>query len=127
MTYDEFRQAVDEMVGEIPAGFLRGLQGVHALEQAHPEEDYEDVWRLGEYLDPGPEQFLGGSTGFSRHIALYYGSFLQVARDEPEFDWHEEIWDTLTHELQHHVESLAGDASLIAFDHDQARQFKRRK
>lgn len=127
MTYDQFIKAVDEMVNEIPAEFLQGLQGIHALEQARPEEDFHDVWRLGEYLDPGPEQFLGSGSGFSRQIALYYGSFQQIARSEPDFDWEGEIWDTLTHELQHHVESLAGDASLIGFDQEQARQFKRRK
>jgi hypothetical protein len=126
MTYAEFRKTVEEMVDEIPPQFLEGLQGIHALEQARPEEDYEDVWRLGEYVDPGPDQFLGASVGFARHIALYYGSFLQVARGDDSFEWQEEIWDTLTHELQHHVESLAGDASLIGFDQEQARHFRRR-
>lgn len=127
MTYDQFTKTVDEMVSEIPAEFLQGLQGIHALEQALPEEDYQDVWRMGEYLDPGPEQFLGSGSGFARQIALYFGSFQQIARDDPEFDWEGEIWDTLTHELQHHVESLAGDASLIGFDQEQEQHFKRRR
>lgn len=126
MSYDEFRQLVEEMVEEIPAEFLRGLQGVHALEQERPEEEYEDVWRLGEYLDPGAEDFLGAGEGLGRHIALYYGSFVRIAEGDPEFDWEEELWETLTHELRHHVESLAGDASLVDEDQRVQATFPRR-
>jgi hypothetical protein len=126
MTYDRFRQTVAEMVDEIPSEFLRGLQGVHALEHERPEEEYEEVWRLGEYLDPGAEDFLGAGEGLGRHVALYYGSFQRIAEADPEFDWEEEIWETLTHELRHHVESLAGDATLIGEDLRLGAEFTRR-
>ena len=116
MTYERFRQTVETMFSEIPEAFTEGLQGVHVLEVAKPEPDLGDVYRLGEYLDPGQDSFLGGNPGLGRHITLYYGSFVAVARGQPDFDWEEEIWETLTHELRHHVESLAGDASLIAED-----------
>lgn len=127
MTYDEFQQTIAEMVEEIPPEFMRGLQGVHALEQERPEEEYEEVWRLGEYLDPGSEDFLGAGEGLGRHVALYYGSFRRVAEFDSDFDWEEEIWETLTHELRHHVESLAGDASLIEEDMRVGESFKRRE
>jgi len=126
MTFAAFRALVAEMVEEIPEAFLRELQGVHVLEQAMPEEGYVDVWRLGEYLDPGPESFLGASDGLGRHVALYYGSFVEVAAGDPEFDWEDEAWETLTHELRHHVESLAGDGRLIEQDVEDARSFPRR-
>jgi hypothetical protein len=126
MTYEHFRQTVAEMVDEIPDEFLRGLQGVHALEHERPEEEYEEVWRLGEYLDPGADDFLGAGEGLGRHIALYYGSFARIAELDPEFDWDEEIWETLTHELRHHVESLAGDGSLIEEDLRLGASFTRR-
>ena len=126
MTYEQFQRTVEEMVAEIPDQFLQGLQGVHALEQERPEEEYEDVWRMGEYLDPGAEDFLGAGEGLGRHVALYYGSFSKVAEFDSEFDWEEEIWETLTHELRHHVESLAGDASLIEEDMRVGQSFKRR-
>lgn len=104
------------MTAEIPDAFLQDLQGVHALEEARLEEGYDDVWRMGEYLDPGPDAFLGGDAGLGRHVALYWGSFRAIADADPDFDWEEEIWETLTHELQHHVESLAGDGRLIEQD-----------
>jgi hypothetical protein len=81
---------------------------------------------MGEYLDPGSEQFLGAGEGLGRHVALYYGSFVNVGEGDPEFDWEEEMWETLTHELRHHVESLAGDDSLNIEDEVVARDFERR-
>ena len=80
---------------------------------------------MGEYMDPGPEDFLGSNPGLGRHIALYYGSFERIAEDDPEFDWEEELWETITHELRHHVESLAGDVSLIEEDRQRQETFKR--
>ncbi len=125
MPFRAFQALVAEMVEEIPEAYLRDLQGVHVLEQAMPEEGYVDVWRLGEYLDPGPERFFGGGEGLGRHVALYYGSFVEVADGDPEFDWEAEAWETLTHELRHHVESLAGDGRLIEQDLEDARSFPR--
>ncbi len=126
MTFPEFQDTLAGMVDEIPAEFLEGLQAVLALEEEHPEPDFQDVWRMGEYLDMGPDSFLGGSVGIGRHVVLYWGSFCRIAEGDPDFDWEEELWETLTHELRHHVESLAGDASLIAQDEIDAQGFPRR-
>ncbi len=123
MTYRRFRAVVEQMLDEIPPSFLTDLQGVHALEDEKPEEGFDDVWRMGEYLDPGPDNFLGGDDGLGRHVALYWGSFRRIAENDPDFDWEEEIWETLTHELQHHVESLAGDGRLIEQDLIDAENF----
>lgn len=116
MTYATFRRTVESMLDDVPEAFLVDLQGVHALEDEKRESEYDDVWRMGEYLDPGPDDFLGGSDGLGRHVALYWGSFVRLAEDDPAFDWENEIWETLVHELQHHVESLAGDGRLIEQD-----------
>jgi hypothetical protein len=127
MQYRDFKAMVEAMVEEIPEAFLRGLQGVHVLEEARLEEGFDDVWRMGEYLDPGPEHFLGSDEGLGRHVALYYGSFREIAAGDPDFDWEEEAWETLTHELRHHVESLAGDVSLIEEDHLRDERFRRER
>ena len=127
MSYAAFEAMVAAMVEEIPDAFLRGLQGVHVIEEAKPEEGYVDVWRLGEYLDPGPEDFLGAGEGLGRHVALYYGSFVAVGEGDPSFDWEDEAWETLTHELRHHVESLAGDGRLIEQDLLDAEGFERER
>ncbi len=125
MKFDVFRELLAEMVDEIPAEFLSDLQAVLALEKEHPEEEFDGVWRMGEYLDVGPDHFLGPAA-FGRQIVLYHGSFKRIAEGDPGFDWEAEMWETLTHELRHHVESLAGDASLIGQDELDAREFRRR-
>jgi hypothetical protein len=125
MTYESFRQSVETMLTDIPEEFLEGLQGVHVLETVRPEPELTNVYRLGEYLDPGQDSFLGGNPGLGRHITLYYGSFVAIASGQPGFDWEAEIWETLTHELRHHVESLAGDASLVAEDRRRDATFRK--
>lgn len=126
MTLEAFQDEVEAMVAEIPEQFLVELQGVHVLAEAKPEPEYVDVYRLGEYLDPGPVDFLGAGEGLGRHIALYYGSFAAIAAMDPDFDWEEELWETLTHELRHHVESLAGEDFLVQEDEDDQASFPRR-
>ncbi len=123
MTYLEFVNLVERLWQEIPEPFKRGVQGVHVLPQAKPEPGLEGVWRLGEYLDPGPPSSFGGFEGLGRHIALYYGSFLEVAG--PGFDWEGEVWETLLHELRHHLESLAGRDDLVREDLRRLAEFRR--
>jgi hypothetical protein len=123
MTYAEFVNLVERLWDEIPEAFKKGLQGVHVLPKAKPEPGLKDVWRLGEYLDPGPPSAFRGFEGLGRHIALYYGSFLQVAG--PGFDWEGEVWETLLHELRHHLESLAGRDDLVREDLRRLAEFRR--
>ena len=124
MTFAEFQDALAEMVEDIPDEFLTHLQGIHALPEVRLEPHFHEVYRLGEYLDPGPGNFLGAGEGLGRHIALYYGSFAAIAQNDPTFDWDAQLWETLTHELRHHVESQAGDVSLIEDDVRRARAFR---
>jgi hypothetical protein len=123
MTYAEFVNLVERLWDEIPEAFKKGLQGVHVLPKAKPEPGLEGVWRLGEYLDPGSPSAFRGFEGLGRHIALYYGSFLQVAG--PGFDWEGEVWETLLHELRHHLESLAGRDDLVREDLRRLAEFRR--
>lgn len=123
MTFQQFQRLVEEMVEDIPLEFMEGLQGVHVLEEERLETEFDGVYRMGEYLDPGPADFLGAGEGLGRHIAIYYGSFAAIAEDDPGFDWEDEAWETLTHELRHHVESLAGEDFLVQDDEEQARYY----
>jgi hypothetical protein len=47
---------------------------------------------------------------------LYHGSFRALSSLDDDFDWREEAWETLTHELRHHLEWRAGAPELEAFD-----------
>jgi hypothetical protein len=56
---------------------------------------------------------------------LYHGSFLALSRIQEGFDWREEAWETLTHELRHHVEWRARAPALEAYDRAAEQNFAR--
>jgi hypothetical protein len=122
MTFERFLETAYRLWDQIPEHFKRGLQGMHVLEKAKRDPDEPGLFRLGEYLSPGYPSVLGGFEGLGRHIALYYGSFRAVAY--PGFDWEGEIWETLLHELRHHLEFLAGRDDLVEEDLEYLRRYR---
>ena len=126
MNFLEFKQTVADMMDRIPEHYFNDLQGVHVFEETKGDPSEPGLVRLGEYTDPGIPQFLSPHAGLGRHIALYYGSFQRVGAFDSNYDWAGQIWETLTHELRHHVESKAGDRSLIEWDIQQLEQYRNR-
>jgi hypothetical protein len=49
-----------------------------------------------------------------------------LAANEADFDWEGEAWETLLHEIRHHVESRAGQVDLIEEDLEYLDQIKER-
>jgi len=86
----------------------------------HPER--EDIYTLGECV---PVTTEGGTGGIQSRIVLYYGSFAALARLDPGYDWRGEAWETLTHELRHHLEWRAEAPALEAFDRAAEHNFAR--
>ncbi|MBA2292494.1 MAG: metallopeptidase family protein [Gemmatimonadales bacterium] len=102
------------MVRDIPAAYFDGITEVVVSPRtvAHPER--ADVFTLGECV---PLNIDGGDPAASQsRVVLYHGSFAALAALDPEFDWDAETWETLIHELRHHVEWRADDHALEAFD-----------
>ncbi|OUM93461.1 MAG: hypothetical protein BAA04_10500 [Firmicutes bacterium ZCTH02-B6] len=119
VSYKQFRRMASRLLGRIPERFLIELNGgVNVLENAEQRDpDLPDVYVLGEYLeDP---------DGLGRMIVLYYGSFRALFGDEPVAVWEAELWETLLHELRHHLESLAGVDDLEWEDMRQLAEFRR--
>jgi len=79
-----------------------------------PHPDREDVWTLGECI-PIPVDD-GDPRNLQSRVVLYFGSFQALARDADDFDWTGEAWETLTHEIRHHVEWKARVPDLEALD-----------
>ncbi|MDD2554360.1 MAG: metallopeptidase family protein [Desulfotomaculaceae bacterium] len=96
-SFDQFADMLDRAVDRIPSRFLRDLTGGFNLRQDTKREG--EYYILGEYIEDG----IGGCF-----IMFYYGSFAGVLEDGPEDCWETEIVETVLHELQHHLESLAG-------------------
>jgi hypothetical protein len=79
------------------------------------------VYTLGECI---PLEWSGSGADLQSRVVLYHGSFQALARFG-EFDWRAEAWETLTHELRHHLEWRANVAALEAYDWAAEENFKR--
>ncbi len=93
--------------------------------EALPDPSHADAWVLGHCLTESyPSDWTGPETTRSL-VVLYWGSFRSLARRDESFDWEEELWETLTHELRHHLESLAREDALEGVDYAVEETFKR--
>ena len=123
MKLQDFEAMVARQTAEVPAEFLEGIVEVVVSPRtvAHPERG--DIWTLGECIP------LAGSDDDPRNlrsrIVLYHGSFQALAHDTKGFDWSSEAWETLTHEIRHHVEWRARVPDLEAFDQAAEANFAR--
>ena len=104
MDLDTFSNLADAYLEQIPERFLLDAQGepipVIIEEKARRNKgDPPGVYILGEYITP---EYL------PPQVSLYYGSFVRLFRDEPVTTWEDELWETLVHEIRHHVEHMAG-------------------
>lgn len=127
MTYEAFAELADHLWEEIPHSYKRGLHAMHVLEPIKRDPEEPGLVRLGEYLSAGYPSVLGGFEGIGRHISLYYGSFAYIARGDPSFDWEGEVWETLLHELRHHLETLAWNDALVQEDIEYLRRYRKGK
>ena len=106
----EMQVMLDEIAETFPHEFFAQLNGgILLMPQAKPDRrpGAQGLYVLGEYC-------CGGSMG--RYIAIYYGSFARVYGHLPPDELKERLTATLKHEFRHHLESLAGERSLIAED-----------
>lgn len=125
MTFDEFESEASRVWEEIPDTYRSGVDGlvIERKSQAHPS--IPDIYTLGECLTESyPSGWEGPDTTRSV-LVLYYGSFRRLSRLDPDFDWRYEIWETVTHELRHHLESLAAEDALEDVDFAMDENFKR--
>jgi predicted Zn-dependent protease with MMP-like domain len=124
MKLQDFESMVARQTSEVPAEFLDGIVEVVVSPRTVPHPERGEIWTLGECI-PLP----GGEDGDPRHlrsrIVLYHGSFQALARDTTGFDWNGEAWETLTHEIRHHVEWRARVPDLEAFDQAAEANFSR--
>lgn len=105
LSFEQVGTLMDEIADSFPQEFYEELNGsVLLLPEEKRDPDASDLYIMGAYC----RDQLG------RHIEIYYGSFAQLAEAEDwsESEWQEELWETLSHEFTHHLESLAGEWSL---------------
>ena len=93
---------------------LEGIAEIVVSPATLPHPVRADVYTLGECI-PLPATADDVDSIQSR-VVLYHGSFQALARIDPGFDWREEAWETLTHEIRHHLEWRARAPALEALD-----------
>ncbi len=113
------------MFREIPARYRRGVDGVAVRPEAVPHPEIPEVFTLGECRTTDWPSAYGGAGDIHSAVVLYHGSFVALSEREPDFDWEAELWETLTHELRHHLESLASDDALERLDYAQDHNYAR--
>jgi predicted Zn-dependent protease with MMP-like domain len=114
MDSGSFEAMVRQMADEIPEEFLAGITEIVVSARTVPHPVRPEVFTLGECI---PLAIEGeGAEAVQSRVVLYHGSFRALAAVDPRFDWREEAWETLTHELRHHVEWRARRDDLEAAD-----------
>lgn len=122
MTFEDFRALVRRLQHDIPAQFESGVTDIEVSPKTVPSPVHRDVYTLGECI---PLSWTGDGTNLQSRIVLFYGSFQALARHRPDFDWRAEAWDTLTHELRHHLEFRAHVDALETYDWAAEQNFAR--
>ena len=114
MRLSDFENMIRGMEREVPLEFLDGIESIEVTNRTIPHPLRRDVYTMGECV---PELVQGeGVARLRSSVLLHYGSFAALARITPGFDWRHEAWETLTHELRHHLEWRASVPALEALD-----------
>ncbi len=111
MRLSGFTRMIEDLSREIPQEFLEGIVAIDVSRRTVPHPDVHGVYTLGECV---PLAF--GSSDPQSRLVIYYGSFWALASTQADFDWEAEAWETLSHELRHHLEWKAGRPDLEAYD-----------
>ena len=123
MDAESFDTMVRRMCSDVPEGYFDGVTEVVVSPRAVPHPVRDGIFTMGECI-PLPLEGDGVDTVQSR-VVLYHGSFRALAELDPEFDWQAEAWETLTHELRHHVEWRARRSELEGVDRAAEQNFAR--
>ena len=112
MTFEQAGDLLDEIAERFPPAFFQDLNGGIALlpeRKEDPEAAPGELYIMGEYC----YDMMG------RYICLYYGSLCQVCEQYSAAELRQELYDLLSHELTHHIESLAGERGLEIRDEEE--------
>jgi hypothetical protein len=125
MRLSDFEALIRRLCDEVPVHFFEGIADVVVSPRTVPHPERAETFTLGECV-PLPVELGSGVEGLQSRIVLYHGSFAALAQLQDQFDWRFEAWETLTHELRHHLEWRARAPDLEdldwAMEHNFARQ-----
>jgi len=127
VTFEDFEARAHEMFESIPPEFRDGVDGLVVEPSVQPHPELPDIYTLGECLTEFYPSDYGGPGEVRSFVVLYHGSFRRLAERSDEWDWEGELWETITHEVKHHLESLASEDALEVEDWVMDQNFARRE
>ena len=127
MTFQEFEARAREVFADIPPEYREGVDGLVVERRTAFHPTLPEIYTLGECVTENYPTEFGGPGEVRSFVVLYYGSFLALSARGEGWDWEEEIFETVTHEVRHHLESLARDDALEVLDWVEDQNFRRRE
>lgn len=118
LTIQEVNEILNELVDELPTEVFTDLSGGISLvpeRKVNPQGRSEDLLIMGEYR----------CDQMGKRIVIYYGSFVSVLGECPFEMWKDRLRQVLRHEFVHHLEIMAGEHGLEAWDRKQIERYKR--
>ena len=104
-TIEEVHDMLDEIAAKLPKEIFLDLNGGVSLLTETKKSDKDPsggLYTLGEYR----------RDQMGRYIVIYYGSLIAAYSNSTNKEMRKRLRDVLTHELTHHLESLAGERDL---------------
>jgi predicted Zn-dependent protease with MMP-like domain len=127
MDYADFERRAHEIFDGIPEDFREGVDGLQVEHTTLEHPSLPEVYTLGECRSEYYPSEFGGAGEVRSYVVLFYGSFLALSRVRDDWDWEDELWETVTHEVRHHLESLASEDALEEVDYAEDQNFRRRE
>jgi hypothetical protein len=127
MDFEQFASRAHEIYDAIPDRFREGVDGLVVERGAVPHPELPEIWTLGECRTEQYPSDFGGAGSIRSFIVLFHGSFRRLADQDDRFHWEDELYETITHELKHHLESLASEDALEVEDWVMDQNFARRQ
>jgi hypothetical protein len=127
MDLKTFDRRAHEIFDEIPPEYREGVDGLVVEAEVLEHPSLPGIYTLGECRSEFYPSEYGGAGEVRSIVVLHYGSFRELAATDESFDWEEELWETITHEVRHHLESLASEDALEVQDYVEDQNFARRE
>jgi hypothetical protein len=122
----EFERRALEEWERIPEQYRAGVDGLRVERGARRTRRIDDVYTLGEcHRESYPSEFGGPETDAVASSCCTTAPSSGCPAWTRSSTGTGELWETLTHELQHHLESLAADDALVDMDYAADENFKR--
>jgi len=122
----ELERRVREEMDGVPEVYRKGIVSVEVILEAPEHPVLEAYYTLGECVPHQVPWDIGENGEVLSDLVIYYGSFRKLAESDPDFDWREELRETILHEIRHHLEARAGTYELeredYAHEHDTRRR-----